>query len=180
MTKPFEPVQLGDRVKDPITGAKGIVTVITTWLYGTIRVGVQPELANDKGEPVEARNYDQGQVKLVKRGVHAPVVLAARIDTSDIDVQLGDRVRDPVTGATGIAVCASDWLYGCRRFGVQPERVDEKGDPPDPRYYDAGQLHVVDRRVIAPTVLTARTALPPAQHRSTGGPAREGAGFRRA
>lgn len=69
-----EPIGLGDRVKDSVTGLTGIVTCITHWLHGCIRIGVQPEETKD-GKPVEAVYFDQTQVVLVKRGVHAAQVL---------------------------------------------------------------------------------------------------------
>jgi len=37
----------------------------------------------------------------------------------------GDRVRDKITGATGIIICRSEWQYGCVRVTIQPETVKE-------------------------------------------------------
>lgn len=71
----FQPIELGDRVKDPITGLAGIVTSITIWLHGCIRIGVQPENLKD-GKPVEASYVDQSQLVVVKKRVHAPMILA--------------------------------------------------------------------------------------------------------
>lgn len=72
----FEPIQLGDRVKDTITGLTGIATVISTWLNGCIRIGVQPEKL-EGGKFPEIQNFDQAQLRVVKRGVHKPVIFAA-------------------------------------------------------------------------------------------------------
>jgi len=74
MPDTFQPIGLGDRVKDPITGFSGIVTSVTTWLHGRIRIGVQAEKLTD-GKPVEDRYFDQSQLVLVKAGVHKPMVL---------------------------------------------------------------------------------------------------------
>lgn len=71
----FKPMGLGDRVKDPITGLKGIVVCVTTWLHGCIRIGVQPESTKD-GKPAEPVYFDQSQLQLLKVGVHKPMVLA--------------------------------------------------------------------------------------------------------
>jgi len=73
MTK-FQPIGLGDRVKDPITGLTGIVTSVTTWLHGCIRIGVQPETAKESKVP-DIQYFDQSQLVLVKAGVHTPMVL---------------------------------------------------------------------------------------------------------
>lgn len=71
----FEPVQLGDRVKDPITGYTGIAVAITTWLNGCIRIGVQPEKLDKQGKIEDALNFDQSQLVMVKKGVHKPLIL---------------------------------------------------------------------------------------------------------
>lgn len=92
--------------------------------------------------------------------------------------QLGDRVRDPITGFTGIATSIATWLHGCIRVGVSPEKAP--GDkPPSDRFFDQSQLVVVKKRVHAPMVLAVTEAPPPETRRSTGGPVREGAGFGR-
>lgn len=36
-------------------------------------------------------------------------------------VELGDRVKDKISGLKGIAVGISNYLYGCRRISIQPE-----------------------------------------------------------
>ncbi len=70
----FNPMGLGDRVKDPVTGLTGIVTCVTTWLHGCIRLGVQPETAKDD-KAAEPQYFDQSQLVLVKPGVHKPMVM---------------------------------------------------------------------------------------------------------
>lgn len=73
----FQPIGLGDRVKDNVTGLEGIVVAITTWLHGCIRLAVQDEKLDKDGKPKEANYFDQTQVKLIKKGVHAPQVVGA-------------------------------------------------------------------------------------------------------
>ena len=41
------------------------------------------------------------------------------------DVNLGDRVKDTISGRSGIVMCISDWLYGCQRITAQPVGKDE-------------------------------------------------------
>lgn len=93
-------------------------------------------------------------------------------------IGLGDRVRDPVTGLTGIVICTTTWLHGCIRFGVQPEELHE-GKPVEERYFDQSQLVLVEAGVHQPMVLSVVPAPSPETRRSIGGPAREGAAFRR-
>lgn len=67
-------IQVGDRAKCKITGFTGIVSCMTTWLNGCIRVGLQPEELKD-GKPLDTQYFDIGQVEVVEKGVHTPVVL---------------------------------------------------------------------------------------------------------
>ena len=61
-------VELGDRVKDRITGLKGIVTGVSEWLYGCRRLSVQPEEAKD-AKPAETFWIDEPQAEIVKKAV---------------------------------------------------------------------------------------------------------------
>ena len=78
-------------------------------------------------------------------------------------VELGDRVKDRITGLAGIAVGKTDWLFGCRRITIQPEEAKE-GKPAEMFHADEPQLVVVLRGVMAPE--TVRAAPQP----TTGGP----------
>lgn len=42
-------------------------------------------------------------------------------------INLGDKVKDSVTGFSGIAIGRTTWLHGCDRITVQPEGVDKQG-----------------------------------------------------
>ena len=63
-------------------------------------------------------------------------------------VGLGARVKDPISGLTGIAVSRTEFLYGCVRVGVQPEALHD-GKPIDQVFVDEPQLEVVAPGVIA-------------------------------
>lgn len=93
-------------------------------------------------------------------------------------IRLGDRVKDRITGFTGIVICETTWLNGCRRFGLQPEKLHE-GKPVEDRYFDEGQLVNVKADVHQPTFLLPVEAAPKPAIQTPGGPARETRGFRR-
>ena len=93
-------------------------------------------------------------------------------------IQLGDRVKDPISGLTGIAVCSSTWLHGCIRIGIQPEELKD-GKPVESQFFDQSQLVVVCREVHKPVMLHVGPAPEPEPRRGNGGPARESAGFKR-
>jgi hypothetical protein len=62
-------------------------------------------------------------------------------------VELGDRVRDQVSGFTGIATSITRWLNGCVRVGIESEKL-EKGKIGESYTIDATQLVVVKRAVV--------------------------------
>jgi hypothetical protein len=60
-------VKLGSLVKDRISGLEGIVIGRCTWLYGCVRVTVQPQEHKD-GKPAEAFCIDEAQAEVLKDG----------------------------------------------------------------------------------------------------------------
>ena len=62
-------------------------------------------------------------------------------------VELGDKVKDTVTGYTGIAVCKATYLQGCDRIAIQSP-VTKEGKKLDWEYFDEPQLVVVKKKVV--------------------------------
>ena len=58
-------------------------------------------------------------------------------------VSLGQKVRDPLTGLVGVAICRSEYLYGCVRILVQPHGLTKDGAAIDPMWVDEPQLTVM-------------------------------------
>lgn len=61
-------------------------------------------------------------------------------------VKLGNKVKDPVTGISGIAFCRVSYLQGCDRIGVQmPTYKDDEGKTvvPDLYHVDEPQLTIL-------------------------------------
>lgn len=61
-------LNLGDLVKDTVTGFTGVIVAYTTWLNGCIRVTVQPRELKD-GKAIESCGFDIEQMVLVEAGV---------------------------------------------------------------------------------------------------------------
>lgn len=59
-------------------------------------------------------------------------------------IELGDRVKDKITGISGIAIGVTEWLYGCRRIVIQPEEIMD-GKPVDSFSIDEPQLEIVEK-----------------------------------
>lgn len=60
-------IELGDKVRDRMTGFEGIVIARTEWLYNCTRITVQPTALKD-ATVAEAHTFDEPQVELVQRG----------------------------------------------------------------------------------------------------------------
>lgn len=54
-------------------------------------------------------------------------------------IKLGHKVRDKVTGFTGIAISRNEWLIGCTRIGVKPQGLHE-GKTIELEWFDEPQL----------------------------------------
>jgi hypothetical protein len=78
-------------------------------------------------------------------------------------VKLGNKVRDTITGFTGIAVGRTEWLYGCTRIGVEPTELKD-GKLVVAQWLDEQRLVVVEP--------TAPVVSPDSSAR-TGGPMRD-------
>lgn len=63
-------------------------------------------------------------------------------------IRLGDRVKDKITGFTGIVTATHQFLTGCDRCTVQPEKMVE-GKVVDALWFDTQQLVLMKKEVIA-------------------------------
>ena len=58
-------IDLGDKVKDTITGYTGIAVAKTDWLHGCTRITVKSQTLKD-GAPIKSQTFDEPQLKLLK------------------------------------------------------------------------------------------------------------------
>lgn len=75
-------------------------------------------------------------------------------------MKLGDRAKDRISGLTGIIVGTTEWLYGCKRIGLQPEKLGKDGKTQDTAWFDEGQIVVTKQRVITVEPIPAATGGP--------------------
>lgn len=94
---------------------------------------------------------------------------------ADKEIQLGDRVKDRISGLVGIVTAKSEYMNGCRRFGVQPEKLTKDGAVAADTWFDEPQLQLVKKSVhlAIPIGIVARSPIAQAR-RYAGGPARSG------
>ena len=56
--------------------------------------------------------------------------------------ELGRVACDTITGLTGVVVARTEWLYGCARLTLQPQRIID-GKVPDTYTFDEAQCVLV-------------------------------------
>jgi len=82
-------------------------------------------------------------------------------------IDLGDKVRDIITGFEGVAIARSQWLVGCERISVQPQDLDKDGGVKPFQTFDEPQLEIIAKNaVIVPIAATPGGAT----HAEKGGP----------
>lgn len=109
-------IQLGNLVKDAVSGFTGIACSRIELMNGNVQFSVQPQLTPDSkpGEYPDAMSIDFHSLEFVDER------LAKTVTTpGPVTVQLGDKVRDIVTGIEGIAINRVTFINGCIYYNVQ-------------------------------------------------------------
>lgn len=60
-------------------------------------------------------------------------------------VNLGDKVRDKISGFEGIATGRTEYLYKCVHILVSHDKLDKDGKIPDGFWLDEDRLEVLER-----------------------------------
>lgn len=63
-------------------------------------------------------------------------------------IELGDKVRDVVTGFEGIAIGEHQWLTGCRSISVQPGKISEDGKLSEATGFDEHRLQIIQKSAV--------------------------------
>lgn len=74
-------------------------------------------------------------------------------------VTLGKVYKDTITGFEGVAISQTEFLYACRRVGLQPKEMKD-GKPIEPCYFDVYSLIEVSERTIPEAPENAKTGGP--------------------
>jgi len=78
---------------------------------------------------------------------------------NDFKFELGDEVKDVITGYSGVVMHRTQWLHGCNTYGLQPRELDKDGAPVKREVFDEPGLKLKKAKVAEAS-------------RKTGGPAR--------
>lgn len=76
---------------------------------------------------------------------HYPKIFQRQISENDRwqGIELGDEVRDSLTGFAGIVVCQNSSISGCDQLAVQPPCVDGKFE--ESRWFDIERIELVTK-----------------------------------
>lgn len=58
-------------------------------------------------------------------------------------VKLGVRARDRITGFEGMVIARTEYLYGCARWALQPQKVNKDGTIFEPQWFDDPQVEAL-------------------------------------
>jgi len=83
------------------------------------------------------------------------------------NIELGANVRDKVTGIAGIVIGRTEWLTGCRTYGVQPTKLKD-GMAYDPVWHDETRLEVLKKGRVVTPVYTGGPAPTPKRETAPG------------
>ena len=62
-------------------------------------------------------------------------------------VKLGDKVRDSITGYEGVCTSIARFLNGCRRIGIQGNKLDKDNLPVDSYVVDETTVQVIEKKI---------------------------------
>lgn len=93
-------IELGDRIKDPISKFEGICVGITSWLYGCERVCISPEKRKDDGTIIEDVWIDRARAEVVEKAAVNPIqfMQVPRKDDQRSDAGSGGPAREQGRG----------------------------------------------------------------------------------
>jgi hypothetical protein len=114
-------IELGDRVKDPISGKTGIVVMLGISLQGCNQAGVTFPSKDENYSPSNVYMFDRPQLEIVKKGVIKP-----NKKHDQPAIELGDLCEDLITKIKGVATYREVYLYRCDRISVQPQSKDKR------------------------------------------------------
>ena len=126
-------------VCDKVTGFKGLVVVRVEHMNDCIRyVVLQPEV-NEEGKRPDSVVIDGPSLTIIA----TPKDGLAETKETPNTFELGVKVKDRLTGLTGIAVLRVKNRYSGDRYGIQPP-MDKKGEIPGIVQLDEEDIEQID------------------------------------
>ncbi len=125
-------VNLGSRVRDSLTGFEGVAIARISHLYGCVHIAILPTELKD-GSPQKERIFDEQRVE---------VLTASDRPAKTPLYELGNVVRDTITGLTGVITVWADEISNAPLVSITSQSLHE-GRPIDSSYLTEGRLELV-------------------------------------
>lgn len=137
-------VELGDKVRDVVTGFEGVVASWQKHMHGCDRLVVDPTKLGDDDKPLDGWVLDIMRLTLVEKGILAAIPYPTEWDK----LTLGAVVKDRVTGFQGLISVIEITVSGVVMMGVDPAKVDKDGQPAKSAFFHAGRLELVEEKPV--------------------------------
>ena len=66
----------------------------------------------------------------------------------DNKFNLGDLLKESVTGFEGVVMCVSLYSTGCLHYGLQSKKLKDDGQVNDWQYFDQSQLSLIEEKAV--------------------------------
>ena len=131
MNKP----KLSAKLRDTLTGYEGVAVARLEYLSGAVQFCVVKKVGEDgvspKGSYIDVQRLEE---------VEGPTI---DVPKTPAPFDLGDRLRDKITGLEGIATAKVNYVNGCLHYGVTPKKEKKEKEQPEAEYIDSKLLELV-------------------------------------
>lgn len=148
---------LGRKVKDKVSGQEGVCDAITFDLYGCVQAAIAPPVDKD-GKFVDGRMLDVHRIQVIDADNRVMERVAFKDHAAGFNM-LGKKVRDRVSGMTGVCASVGFELYDNFMRGVISPPVDKDGKSVDGRWMSMSRFEVTSDEQVMP--VPAFTMAPP-------------------
>jgi hypothetical protein len=164
-------IQLGNTVKDPISGFVGIAITRSDMMNGNVQYGLQPPGAPDKLS--DANYIDHHLLEVIDEGYAGKLPPVA----STMGIEFGDEVCEDQSGLTGIVIEQITFMNGCIYFLVQPPLNKKDGTKPKAELIMAPKLTIITKAKAPLKVAPTKDKTKKVAARPPGGPTRSAREF---
>lgn len=77
------------------------------------------------------------------------------------EINLGDRVREKLSGVEGVVIGITHWITSCDHIGVKRQGVDQNGKPWELLWFDEPHIEVLERAAVAAPAVDPATGMKP-------------------
>jgi len=131
---------LSSILRDTLTGYQGAATAKVRDLNGTVQYCLVRPMGDDgvypKGTYIDWQRLEE---------LEGPTI---DIPRHCAPFDLGDLLRDKITGLQGIATQKVDYVNGCVHYGITPKKEKKEIKQPETEYVDSACLELVKANAV--------------------------------